>query len=65
MNLTYNYFLGFINDINDTHVMLIEIEVEPFPACPTALVQKILNLQTVNLLTLSETVFVFHFYSNL
>ena len=47
MNLTYNYFLGFINDINDTHVMLIEIEVEPFQAaCPTALVQKILNLQT-------------------
>ena len=46
MNLTYNYFLGFINDINDTHVMLIEIEVEPFPACPAALVQNILNLQT-------------------
>ena len=47
MNLTYNYVLGFINDINDTHVMLIEIEVEPVQAaCPTALVQKILNLQT-------------------
>jgi len=47
MNLTYNYFLRFINDINGTHVVLIEFEVEPFlAACPKALLQNKLNLQT-------------------